>query len=334
MSDFSSPSVFVSVIMPMYNAERYVVSAVHSVLREKNIPIELIVVDDGSTDGSFGNLQRIEDNRLRLLRNPGKGIASALNAGLAAAKGQIITRCDADDCYPADRLKTQVEWLMQNPDFAAVCGGYSVIDPNGSLVINFRCGTDAEEITNELQNGITRTHLCTFAIRAEALRSLGGFRPYFTTAEDIDLQLRLGDRFKVAYLPCNNYHYRLHDTSITHTKSSAEREFFDVIAREFQKQRHQTGQDDLQRHCPPPLPQPTDKAPLTAALHIQGFLLSRAWQEFQRGQTRQAVITGLRAAFTQPNNWSVWKSLLVLGLKSIDPRRLFFLNGRVVLSRE
>lgn len=334
MIDFSSSPVFVSVIMPMYNAERYVVSAVHSVLREKSIPIELIVVDDGSTDGSVGKLQRIDDPRLRLLRNPGKGIASALNAGLALAKGQIITRCDADDCYPVDRLKTQVEWLMQHPDFSAVCGGYSVIDPKGSLVIQFRCGVDAEEITTELQHGIIRTHLCTFAIRADALRSLDGFRPYFATAEDIDLQLRLGDRFKVAYLPSNNYHYRLHSTSITHTKSSAEREFFDVIAREFQKQRHLTGQDDLQRHCPPPLPQPVDKTPLTAATHIQGFLLSRAWQEFQRGQTRQALMTGLRAAFTKPNSGSVWKSLLVLGLKAIDPRRLFFLSRYVAFYRE
>lgn len=315
-------SPLVSLIMPLYNAERYVYTALQSVLSH-NLAMEVIVVDDGSTDRSLHEVQRIHDPRIRVLRNREKGIAAALNTGLTAAQGEIVVRCDADDRYPADRLPQQVAWLSQHPEFAAVCGNYLAIDPKGKLVIQFDCGAVEEEITQELQAGITRTHFCTFAIRTHALQALGGFRDYFASAEDIDLQLRLGDRFRVGYLPQVCYHYRLHSASITHTKSSSEREFFDTTAREFQQQRHLSGKDNLQRGCPPPVPSP-GKSPFTAAEHIQAFLLSRAWQEFRKGQRRQAFVTGMQAALSYPQNLSVWRSLLALWVKSLNYKALLF----------
>lgn len=306
----------VSILMPMYNAERYLATALTSLLHEQDLPLEVIVIDDGSTDRSLEQLHPFADPRLKLIPNSGKGVATALNTGLAAAQADIVIRCDADDRYPADRLRKQVEWLTQHPEFGAVCGNYGAIDAKGNLVIQFSCGAIAEEITQELRHGITRTHLCTFAIRTELLRDLGGFRPYFLNAEDIDLQLRLGEISRVWYTPDLCYYYRLHNTSVTHSKSSIEREFFDRIAQEFQQQRLSSGKDDLQRGCPPERP-PTNQIRLTAAAHIQGFLLSRAWQEFEQGHLGQALITGLRAALAQPDRLSVWRSLLILGIRTL-----------------
>lgn len=307
----------ISVIMPVYNAERYIMAALSSILCETAIPLEVIVVNDGSTDHSLEKVRKLSDPRIRIVDNWSKGIAEALNTGLALAEGQFIVRCDADDLYPARRIAQQISWLSQNPDFGAVCGGYAAIDPKGLPLVAFDDSRLAEEITQELCAGYTRTHFCTYAIRTDILRSLGGFRSYFTTGEDIDLQFRLGEACRVWYQPGIHYHYRLHRASITHTKSSAEREFFDAIAREFQIQRQKTGQDDLQRGIPP-LPPNCTSRPLSAARHIQKFLLWRAWYEHQAGQRWQALTTGMRSALMLPSDLSTWKSVFALAVKPIE----------------
>jgi glycosyltransferase involved in cell wall biosynthesis len=326
-------SALVSVIIPMYNAERYIVDTLTSILQDCSTTLEVIVVNDSSTDGSLRRVHKIHDDRLRIINSQGRGIAAALNTGIAAARGEIITRCDADDLYPAKRLMQQVSWLLKHPEFGAVCGGYAAIDAKGGPVIELESGGESTEITAELRQGVTRTHFCTFAVRTELLRALGGFRSYFLTGEDIDLQLRLGDACRVWYLPGVHYRYRLHRGSVTHTKSSTEREFFDAIAREFQKQRLLTGQDDLDRGTPPALPGGKCKPPLTAAQHIQGFLLGEAWREYRNGQQLQALMKGMRSALTLPSNLSVWRSLLSLAAKSIYSSTALSLNSTSMVDR-
>lgn len=310
-------SILVSVIVPVYNAASYVTAALASILREQRLPLEVIVVNDGSTDNSLEKIKKLSDSRLRVVENSGRGIAAALNTGLAVAQGQFVVRCDADDLYPPERIVQQILWLRQNPEFGAICGGYSAIDPKGRPLVQFDDSAQPEEITQELCAGYTRTHLCTFAIRTEILRALGGFRSYFTTGEDIDLQLRLGEVCRVWYQPGVYYHYRLHRTSITHTKSSMEREFFDAVARQFQIQRQSTGQDDLQRGMPPVPPKDFSCRPLSATQHIQKFLLWRAWYEHQAGQKWQALTTGIRSALMLPSNLAIWKSVLALAVKPV-----------------
>jgi GT2 family glycosyltransferase len=318
----ASPEVLVSVVVPLYNAERYVTAALTSILQEQTVSLELIVVDDGSTDSSIQKVKSIADARLRLIHNWGKGISDALNTGLAAARGKYIVRCDADDLFPAERIAQHVDWLNRNPEFGAVCGGYCAIDPKGTTLVQFNDSHLGEEITPELCAGFARTHFCTYTLRTDVLRTLGGFRSYFTTAEDIDLQLRLGEVCRVWYQPGVYYHYRLHRGSITHTRSTVEREFFDMAARHFQRQRQATGEDDLQRGLPPCPPISTTCRPLSAAQHIQKFLLWRAWYEHQAGQKWQAITTGVRSAMTLPSNLAIWKSVLALAIKPSEATRL------------
>ncbi len=305
----------VSVIIPMYNAEAFISATLDSILQERDISLEVVVVDDNSTDASLDRVGAIKDERVRVVNGPGKGIASALNAGLSKVRGEIIMRCDADDLYSSKRIKQQVELLAKYPEFGAVCGGFSTIDVKGRLIVNLKCGENAEEISEELKNGITRTHFCTFACRVEFLRALGGFRPYFKTAEDIDFQLRLGELCRVWYVPEIQYYYRLHDLSITHRQSNVEREFFEFIAREFQRQRHTQGSDELQRGSPPLLPLGVDTSVKTATEHIQGMLMGHAWQEHQAGHKWQALNIGVRSVITRPSNLTAWRSLLALAVK-------------------
>lgn len=305
----------VSIIVPMYNAEAFISATLASILQERDIPLEVVVVNDGSTDASLERVHALDDRRVRVIHGPCQGIAAALNAGMAEARGEIVMRCDADDLYPPHRLSRQVEWLSEHPEFGAVCGSFATVDLKGRTITHFNSRGEAKEITEELRNGITRTHLCTFAVRAEVLRASGGCRQYFYTAEDIDLQLRLGELCRVWYIPDIQYNYRLHDTSITHTQSNVERVFFESIAREFQRQRLGQGCDDLQRGCPPTPPQGGEKSPKKAAEHTQDLLIGSAWQEHQAGHKPQALAIGIRSVVAQPSNINAWRSLLALAVK-------------------
>src|SRR5205809_4788505 len=236
----------VTVIMPMRNARPFVTEALQSILVEREIELEVIVIDDGSTDGSGVAVSAIDDPRVRMVAGPGEGIAAAFNVGLAESMGKIIMRCDADDRYPPQRISHQVRWLREHADFGAVCGAFAAMDARGRSELPFHLPADASERSDELRAGEIRTHLCTFAVRAEIFEKIGGARNFFVVGEDLDLQLRLGEACRVWYVPQTTYVYRLHDASITHSMRTQEREFYERQARFLQTQRLQTGTDDVE----------------------------------------------------------------------------------------
>ena len=124
----------VTVLVPMHNAEPYVVQTLLSVLVEMDVDVEVLVINDKSTDQSLERVLSVHDQRIRIVDGPGVGISACLNTGLASARGDIIMRCDADDLYPAGRISRQVTWLDDNPQYGAVCGGFSTIDKAGRLI--------------------------------------------------------------------------------------------------------------------------------------------------------------------------------------------------------
>ena len=304
-----------SIVIPMRNAERYVAGTLNTILGYRDSPIEVIVVDDNSTDASRERVSQIADSRIRLINGPGRGISACLNAGLAAAHGDIVMRCDADDLYPPARISRQIEWLHANPGFIAVCGAFSTIDENGAHISDLQCGEMPAEITEELAGGAVRTHLCSYAIRAKVLRASGGFREYFETAEDIDMQLRLAEHGRIGYLPDVFYIYRIHASSITHVQNTARREFYERMAYQFHSQRKTTGADDLMRGHPPTPPAALQHAGNAAAVQIQGFLLGKAWREHGTGNRTKALGIGWRVVRANMTSLAAWKSLAALILK-------------------
>src|SRR5688572_3198675 len=133
----------VSVIMPMKNAQPFVAGAIRSVLNHQGVEgddLELIVVDDHSTDGSIEEVQQIGDDRVRLVTSPGEGIAAAINHGLELARGKYFARCDADDLYPSRRLAQQLRWLEDHPELGAVCGAFAITSPDGVVLSDLECG--------------------------------------------------------------------------------------------------------------------------------------------------------------------------------------------------
>lgn len=306
----------ISVIMLMKNAEDFVVEAIESVLKQTFENIELIVVDDHSDDNSRKLVENISDSRVKVLSGEGKGVAIAFNKALKAANGDYICRCDADDLFPKTRLVTQVSWLQSHPEFGAVCGRYESMDQKGNHVSTFLCSSDQEEdITSELLESKTRTSLCTFLVKRSAMIELGGCRSFFVTSSDIDLQLRLATKIKIAFIPEIVYSYRLHDSSITHTQAANQRVFFETTARLFQQQRIQTGADELERGMPPTIPQ-NNSQESNAKIQISKLFVSEAWRLHREGEKIKAIKKGVSACITVPFRYGNWRNLLFLIIKN------------------
>lgn len=309
----------VSVLMPVAATRDYLASAMESVLTQTCTSLELILIDDsGQLDDLKARLPK-NDQRVRAIPCDGKGIADALNTGIAAARGQFICRVDCDDLIPPDRFARQLSWLGEHPEFAAVCGSMSTMTHAGRFVSDVNINHARGEITDELRSGTTRSSLCTFLMRAEAVSKTGAFRRYFITAEDIDFQYRFGELFRVWYESMLTYWYRLHDSSITHSQANTARIFFHRTAKEFQLQRQKTGQDDLMRGTPPAPPAETSP-PFNSASAVQNLLVGASWEKHRNGRKLAAMRLGWRACLSRPGSLHAWRNLAVLALKRSGAR--------------
>ena len=110
----------VTVLMPAYNAERYIADAISSVLEQTFADFELLIINDGSTDNTGRVIASFNDERIVLINQPNRGVSAALNVGLSHARAPNIARFDADDiCYP-DRLKIQYDFITSYPEYSIV----------------------------------------------------------------------------------------------------------------------------------------------------------------------------------------------------------------------
>jgi len=304
----------VSILMPMRNAEDYVEETIQSLLDQTFADFELIVVDDCSTDDSLSLVKSFSDKRIKILQGKAEGISAALNVALEQAQGKYVCRCDADDLYPPERLMQQVNWLESHVNDIAVAGKFSSMDEKSRLIAEFNTGSKIEDITQELLKGITRTHLGAFLIKLSEIKELKGFREYFVTAEDIDMQLRLAEQGSISYLPENMYFYRIHNSSITHVQSSNKREFYEQTARDFLTQRRSEGIDQLEKGTPPSAPSMGNK-PSDSKAQVVGYLLGESWRLHAIKQKKKAVDVAFRACRAKPLNWRVWKNILMILVK-------------------
>lgn len=183
----------VSWLIPVYNGEAFLGEALDSVLAQDFADFEVVVVNDGSTDGTADILAgyAARDPRVRVIAQPNGGIVSALNTGLAQCRGEIVARMDADDVALPHRLSFQVGWLDAHPGCVLV-GGYAV------------SRNAAGETTHRTNGGRhRRTDLSVFppricvsmhpliTVRRAALETVGGYRADHPHAEDYDLFIRL-----------------------------------------------------------------------------------------------------------------------------------------------
>lgn len=199
----------VSVVMTVYNGEKYLAAAVESILGQTFRDFEFIIIDDGSTDKTpeLLNAFAAKDARISVLRQPNHGLCYSLNRGCAAAHGKYIARMDADDVSLPKRLELQVAFLEQNPRTAALGTELKFLDDNGTSDCDWNIPTQPDEVARQLLKYNALPHSSVLMRRA-VFEELGGYR--FQHTEDYDLWLRMSDRYELTNLPAPLMHYRLH----------------------------------------------------------------------------------------------------------------------------
>lgn len=198
----------ISVVIPVFNGERFLAAAIESVLAQDHEPMEVIVVDDGSTDSSAAIAQRYQ---VRLLRGPNRGRSVARNAGVEAANGDLLGFCDADDLWMSTRVSRQVAHLQANPEDDVVTCWMEVFLEPGIERPAWLKGSLAEQRLAQMPSGML--------IRRKAWDRVGPFDPSFEVGEDgdwlmraKDLGIRLGEVHEVLF------RYRIHDSNSMHLR--------------------------------------------------------------------------------------------------------------------
>ncbi len=210
------PSVpLISVLMPAYNAERYLREAISSVLQQRFSNYELLVINDGSTDNTAGIARSFHDPRIRIVENERNlGLIETLNRGIEEARGQYIARLDADDITLAGRFEAQLKVLSQDPQAVMATGWAQVIDTQGRLKYTARWNFSPEALYYLLHFRNCITH-SSVMIRKKALQQVGPYSSAAQHAEDFELWGRLSRVGRIIHLRRAVVRWREHCDSIS-----------------------------------------------------------------------------------------------------------------------
>ncbi len=288
------PTPAISVLMPVYNAKRYLREAMQSILDQDFPDYEFIIVDDGSTDRSTQFLHEFakRDPRIRIITRPNTGIVGALNDGLARCTAPLVARMDADDVALPNRLAKQVAYLNANPACVLVGSRVLLMDSERLPIREW-----VDEFTHDqidqahLHRGWPVVHP-TVLMRRDAVMKVGGYRQQYATLEDLDLFLRLAEVGQLANLPQVLLHYRQHFTSICHQHSDRQSQIRDAILNETHRRRGLPAQAIV---APPPPRTPAESHRLWA------------WWALNSGHIPTARKHALRALARMPFNPEAWR---------------------------
>jgi GT2 family glycosyltransferase len=209
----------VSVVMSVRGGERFLAAAIESVLAQTLTDLELVVMDDGSSDSSPQILAAYasSDERVLVHRHEHAGLATSLNRGIGHARSPLIARLDADDVARPRRLELQVAHLAQNSGVGLVGGAVAFIDDDGRRFAEARYPETDAEIRRAFASTTPFVHSAV-TMRREAFDAVGGYRAAFPHAEDLDLWLRIGAVSELANLAETVVAYRIHSRQSTVTE--------------------------------------------------------------------------------------------------------------------
>jgi glycosyltransferase involved in cell wall biosynthesis len=274
-----------SVLMPVRNGERHLAEAVESVIAQTFGDLELVALDDASTDGTSVLLRRFaeRDERVRVVRlERWGGLAPALQRLTQEARGELLARMDADDVALPDRLARQVAFLDAHPGIAVVGGAAIEIDSQGRELRVVRYPADP---ARELGRRNTIAHP-TVVMRRAAVEEVGGYRNI--PVEDYDLWLRLSERHGLANLREPVLRYRRHGGQYSVT--AVRRQALGALAARAAADARRAGSAD------PLEAEPDVTAAFLASLGIGRVRIAAEVAAAQLHWTRLRVTSGLRAS--------------------------------------
>jgi len=205
----------ISVIIPTYNYGRFLREAIDSALAQTYPPLEIIVIDDGSTDDTPQVLAAYGD-RIRTIRQNNEGVGAARNAGIAAARGEYIAFLDSDDIWMTQKLEREIALFEADPALGMVHCGAESFDHAGkkpSVLLSGMEGWVAPELLRLDREVITAPGSGTLFPKRVA-EEVGGFDPRLQPSEDWDFCYRVAVRYRVGFVPEVLVQYRLHGDGI------------------------------------------------------------------------------------------------------------------------
>jgi glycosyltransferase involved in cell wall biosynthesis len=307
-----TPIAPVTVLMPVYNAQRYLAGALESILGQTFADFQFLIIDDGSTDNSLAILRRYarHDVRMRLISRENRGLVATLNEGIALARGEYIARMDADDIALPRRLEFQVWHMDANPDVVCLGGYYDLIDYRGRLLTTMRPPTDHAGIEKEMLAGHTPICHPSAMVRREAIAKAGAYDPSMMLAEDLDLWLRLGEIGTLANLPMSLVRYRLHGQSVSERAGLIQRQTARQACERAWRRRGIQGHFEA---VEPARPQQDRRS-------RRYFALLYGWWAFNSGQRRTALAYGLKGVALAPWDKEAFRLLVCAAIKHMPDK--------------
>jgi glycosyltransferase involved in cell wall biosynthesis len=199
--------VSLSVVIPLYNKAPHIERTLQSVLSQTVLPDEIIVVDDGSTDGGGEIVKAMNVPGLRLITQENQGNYAARNRGIAAAKGELIAFLDADDAWKPRFLQVITDLRRRYPEAGAYATAYEVIRPDGSIYVPEYIFPFSEDESGLIANYVKASLITpgslmwtsALAIPVNVFKQVGDFPVSETVGGDMDMWLRIGLRYPIAY---------------------------------------------------------------------------------------------------------------------------------------
>lgn len=214
----------ITVLMPAYNPGVHFGDAVRSILSQRFTDFELLILDDGTQDGSLDILDAIPDPRIRLIRNPRNlGLVETLNLGLREARGRYIARMDADDVAHPDRLGHQLAFMQARPD-VAITGTWSRTIGEGIKSWETHYPTEHADIVCHMLFNTGLTHPTVMLDNQQMLQHGLTYDAANPHAEDYDLWTRAAQVIRLANLPEVLLDYRVHATQVSSSHQQAQKQ--------------------------------------------------------------------------------------------------------------
>lgn len=206
----------VSIVLPVYNGGDYLAESIRSCLSQTYDGIELVIVNDASSDNTVEVVKSFSDERLRLVHNEtNQGLPRSLNIGFREARGELLTWTSADNLYAPDAIEALVNAIMATPTTGLVYGDFYLIDECGIVIGKKEC---SPPVYLPRVNAVG----AYFLYRREVMETVGEYDPDLRLAEDYDYWLRVYNRFKIRQVKADGYYYRVHSESLTGTSREAE----------------------------------------------------------------------------------------------------------------
>jgi len=235
----NSPAV--SVVMSVYNGEKYLRQAIDSILNQTYTDFEFIIIDDGSTDSTREIVRSYGDSRIQFVQNGGNiGLTKSLNKGLQIAEGRYVARMDADDLSSPYRLKTQMDFLEDHPDYAVVGTFLNIIDENSNYVQTAHKPVTDSMIREHVKHDNCIAHGSAM-IRKSCLTDIGFYDESIERSQDYDLFLRLSEKYKMANIPQCLYMWRDHEDNVSTKHRNEQMHFVEMVKTRAQGRKETAG---------------------------------------------------------------------------------------------